>query len=43
MERETPEGASERPAYQPPRITAMDQKEVLAAFQITSAAPTWWA
>ncbi len=30
------------PQYEPPRITVMDQKEVLTAFQITSAAPTWW-
>ncbi|MGE3525913.1 MAG: hypothetical protein AB7I33_08325 [Gemmatimonadales bacterium] len=31
-----------RPAYEPPRITVMDQKQVLEAFQITSAAVSWW-
>ena len=41
MEPITP-NAAPQPQYEPPRITVMDQKEVLTAFQITSAAPTWW-
>ena len=28
--------------YEAPKIEVMDQKEVLAAFQITSAAMSWW-
>ena len=28
--------------YQKPRITVMDEKEVLQAFQITSAGASWW-
>lgn len=34
--------SEQRPAYEPPRITPMDQKQVLEAFQITSAAISWW-
>ena len=29
--------------YETPKIEVMDQKEVLTAFQITSAAVSWWA
>ncbi|MGH7702512.1 MAG: hypothetical protein ACREMO_05430 [Gemmatimonadales bacterium] len=28
--------------YESPRITVMDEKEVLQVFQITSAGSTWW-
>ena len=31
-----------RPTYEAPRVTAMDESEVLKAFQFTSAAITWW-
>ncbi len=38
--------ADTRPRYEPPKITAMDQDEVLQAFQMTaaqiSAAGCWW-
>ena len=32
----------DRPAYEPPRVTVMDEADVLKAFQFTSAATTWW-
>lgn len=32
----------ERPAYVPPKVTVMNESEVLKSFQITSAATTWW-
>jgi hypothetical protein len=28
--------------YEAPRVTVMDEAEVLKAFQFTSAAITWW-
>ncbi len=28
--------------YESPRITMMDEKEVLQVFQITSAGASWW-
>ena len=31
-----------RPAYEPPRVTVMDEADVLKAFQFTSAATSWW-
>lgn len=31
-----------RPVYEPPRVTVLDQKQVLEVFQITSAASSWW-
>jgi hypothetical protein len=31
-----------RPAYEPPRLTVMDETEVLRAFQFTSASYSWW-
>lgn len=34
--------AQRRPAYEPPRITTLNQDEVLAAFQVTNASITWW-
>lgn len=33
---------SDRPAYEAPMVTVMDETEVLKAFQFTSAATTWW-
>jgi hypothetical protein len=33
---------TDRPAYEPPRVVAMDEAEVLKAFQFTSAATSWW-
>ena len=32
----------ERPTYVPPKVTVMNEAEVLKSFQITSAAVTWW-
>lgn len=32
----------EQPEYEAPRVTVMDEAEVLKAFQFTSAAITWW-
>ena len=29
--------------YEPPRVTVMDEQEVLKTFQITSAGISWWA
>lgn len=29
-------------AYEAPQVTVMDEKEVLKAFQITSAGTSWW-
>jgi len=31
-----------RPTYVAPKITVMDEAEVLKSFQITSAAVSWW-
>ena len=39
---ETPQVVTERPAYEAPRVTVMDEAEVLKTFQFTSAAITWW-
>ena len=36
---DTPEA---RPAYEAPRVTVLDQKQVLEVFQITSAGVSWW-
>jgi len=39
--------ATDRPQYEAPRITVMDDEEVLKAFQMTaleiSAAGCWWS
>ena len=32
----------ERPVYETPRVTVMDEADVLKTFQFTSAAITWW-
>jgi hypothetical protein len=34
--------AVEQLDYEAPRVTVMDEAEVLKAFQFTSAAITWW-
>ena len=31
-----------RPSYVPPKLTVMNEADVLKSFQITSAAATWW-
>jgi hypothetical protein len=31
-----------KPTYEPPRVTVMDEAEVLKTFQFTSAGVTWW-
>jgi hypothetical protein len=36
------EVAVERPAYEAPRVTVMDEADVLKTFQFTSAATSWW-
>jgi hypothetical protein len=33
---------TDRPAYETPRVTVMDEADVLKAFQFTSAGITWW-
>ena len=33
---------SVRPLYEPPRVTPLNEDEVLAAFQVTQAGITWW-
>jgi hypothetical protein len=35
-------GPSDLPAYESPRITAMNENEVLSAFQVPVVATTWW-
>jgi hypothetical protein len=42
VEAQPPVVVSDRPAYERPRVTVMDEAEVLKAFQFTSAAITWW-
>lgn len=32
-----------RPAYEPPRIQVMTEREILNTFQVTQAMATWWA
>jgi hypothetical protein len=34
--------ASALPAYVPPRLTVMNEDEVLSAFQVPVVATTWW-
>lgn len=38
----TAAGNSALPAYEKPRITVMQEEEVLSSFQVTHAAITWW-
>jgi hypothetical protein len=35
--------AAKRPAYEPPRIQALTEREILNTFQITQSMATWWA
>jgi hypothetical protein len=35
--------AKTKPRYQTPTIRVLDETEVLAALQMTSAASTWWS
>ena len=39
---EQPREAAGLPMYEPPRVTPMNEDEVLAAFQVTQAGITWW-
>ena len=38
----TESAKSSLPKYETPKITVMDEQEVLKAFQITSAGISWW-
>lgn len=42
-DRNGPEHAAKKPAYQPPEVMVMNEREVLKVFQITSAGVSWWA
>ena len=33
---------AERPRYEPPRIQAMTEREILNTFQITQSMAAWW-
>ena len=33
---------SQKKQYEPPKISVMNEDEVLRSFQITSAAISWW-
>jgi hypothetical protein len=37
------QGAKPKASYQKPTIRVLDETEMLAALQMTSAASTWWA
>lgn len=32
----------QKPSYQAPTVRVLDETEMLAAFQITSAGTSWW-
>ena len=32
----------ERPRYEPPRLQALTEAEILNTFQVTQAMQTWW-
>jgi hypothetical protein len=36
------EAQSPLPAYEPPRLTVMNEDEVLSAFQVPVVATSWW-
>jgi hypothetical protein len=36
------EQSRELPAYEPPRIQVMTEREILNTFQITQSMNTWW-
>ena len=33
---------SELPAYEPPRLTVMDENQIMSAFQVPVVASSWW-
>ena len=33
---------SDRPAYVPPRVQVMNERDILKVFQVTQAMQTWW-
>ncbi len=39
----SPDAKAPSPIYETPKITVMDEKDVLQAFQITSAGSSWWS
>jgi hypothetical protein len=41
-ERQAQPTRNDRQAYVPPRVTVMNEAEILKAFQFTSAASSWW-
>ena len=34
--------ASPLPPYEPPRLTVMDENQVMSAFQVPVVAASWW-
>lgn len=34
--------ASALPAYEPPRLTVMDENQVMSVFQVPVVAGSWW-
>ena len=34
--------ASPLPAYEPPRLTVMDENQVMSVFQVPVVAGSWW-
>ena len=34
--------ASSLPAYEPPRLTVMDENQVMSVFQVPVVAGSWW-
>lgn len=38
----TPAVPTEKPAYEPPRIQVMTEREILTTFQITQSMSSWW-
>jgi hypothetical protein len=34
--------SSDLPTYEPPRLTVLNEEEVLQAFQVPVVATTWW-
>lgn len=34
--------ASPMPAYEPPRLTVMDENQVMSVFQVPVVAGSWW-
>lgn len=42
MSHDSPLTRQPLPAYETPKITVMDEKQVLEVFQIQTAAASWW-